>query len=252
MTAPAADPRRRPVAHGLPAVRAALAVFAHPDDETFGLGAVLDALVQAGAAVSGLCFTHGEASTLHAGLAGGDRPAGPGLGTVRAAELADAARVLGLGRCDLLGYPDGRLAEVPVDELAAHVAEAARRHGAELLVVFDEGGVTGHPDHRQATRAALVAAADLDLGVLAWAVPVAVADALAVELGAAFSGRRPDEIDLTVAVDRSRQRAALACHRSQSTANPVLHRRLALTGDVEHLRWLRRPGAGVSPPGPPG
>ena len=43
----------------------------------------------------------------------------------------------------------------------------ARRQGSELLVVFDDGGVTGHPDHRQATRAALSAAEELDLGVVA-------------------------------------------------------------------------------------
>jgi len=42
----------------------ALAVIAHPDDESFGLGAVLAALSGAGAQVRVLCFTRGEASTL--------------------------------------------------------------------------------------------------------------------------------------------------------------------------------------------
>ena len=41
------------------------------------------------------------------------------LGDVRAAELADAARVLGLRGHELLAYPDGRLAEIPVADLAA-------------------------------------------------------------------------------------------------------------------------------------
>lgn len=44
-------------------VRRALAVVAHPDDESFGLGAVLGYLVHNGAEVSVLCFTRGEAST---------------------------------------------------------------------------------------------------------------------------------------------------------------------------------------------
>jgi LmbE family N-acetylglucosaminyl deacetylase len=224
-----------PPHHGAPpAVSAALAVCAHPDDETFGLGAVLAALVDAGTAVDALSLTRGEASTL--GRVGD--PAA--LGDVRATELADAARMLGLQGHELLAYPDGRLAEVPVADLAAHVVAAARRRRSELLVVFDEGGVTGHPDHQQATRAALAAADQLDVGVLAWAVREPVAAALNAELGTDFHGRGAVEIDVTIPVDRERQRGAIACHRSQATDNPVLRRRLELTGPTEPLRWLRR------------
>ena len=205
--------RRPPPRDFPPGAGAAMAVFAHPDDETFGLGAVLTALVDAGTAVEGLCFTRGEASTL--GRA-------DDLGEVRAAELDEAARVLGLRRYELHAYPDGALAETPVAVLAGHVIAAAQRQRSELLVVFDDGGVTGHPDHQQATRAALAAADDLDIGVLAWAVREPVAAALNTELGTDFRGRCAVEIDLTVAVDRDRQRRAIACHRSQSTDNPVL------------------------------
>ena len=41
-------------------------VVAHPDDESFGLGAVIDAFVRAGAVVQVLCLTRGESSTLGA------------------------------------------------------------------------------------------------------------------------------------------------------------------------------------------
>jgi LmbE family N-acetylglucosaminyl deacetylase len=149
--------------------------------------------------------------------------------------------VLGLRGHELLSYPDGRLADVPVAQLAAHVVDVARRWGSELLVVFDEDGVTGHPDHRQATRAALAAADDLDLGVLAWAVRGPVAAALNAQLGTNFHGRCAVEIDLTLPVDRERQQRAIARHRSQATDNPVLRRRLELTGPTEPLRWLRHP-----------
>lgn len=43
-----------------------LAVVAHPDDESFDLGAILDTVVAAGGRASVLCFTRGEASTLGA------------------------------------------------------------------------------------------------------------------------------------------------------------------------------------------
>src|SRR5674476_1023032 len=67
----------------LPAWTSVLAVVAHPDDESFGLGALLDAFARAGAGVEVLCLTHGEASTLHG--APGD------LASLRGAELAAAA-----------------------------------------------------------------------------------------------------------------------------------------------------------------
>jgi N-acetylglucosamine malate deacetylase 2 len=223
----------------LPAASAALAVYAHPDDEAFGLGGVLAALVDAGTAVEGLCFTRGEASTL------GQLSELASLGDVRAAELADAVRVLGVRGHELLAYPDGRLAEVPIADLASHVVAAARRQRSDLLVVFDDTGVTGHPDHQQATRAALTAAAHLDVPVLAWTVRQPVAAALNTELGTDFRGRCAVEIDLTISVDRKRQWRAIACHRSQSTDNPVLRRRLELTGPTEPLRWLRRPAGGA-------
>lgn len=239
--APEADPMRGSLARAdaPPRAATALAVCAHPDDETFGLGGVLAALVDAGTAVEALCFTRGEASTLgrQPGAGSADLAA---LGNVRATELADAAQVLGLRGHELLAYPDGRLTEVPVADLAAHVVAAARRQRSELLVVFDEGGVTGHPDHRQATRAALAAADELDLGVLAWAVREPVAATLNAELGTDFRGRCAVEVDLTIAVDRERQRRANACHRSQASDNPVLRRRLQLSGATEALRWLRR------------
>jgi LmbE family N-acetylglucosaminyl deacetylase len=216
-------------------VRRALVVCAHPDDESFGLGALLGGLSDAGAKVDLLCFTRGEASTL--GESGKD------LSAVRADELASAAAVLGVSRTTMLDYPDGHLATVPVGDLAEHVTSECALSQVDTLLVFDEGGITGHPDHRHATAAALAAAERDDLEVIAWAIPDYVADALNAEFSTAFVGRSPPDVDLTVAVDRTVQRKAIACHRSQSTDNPVLWRRLELLGDEEHLRYLRRRSA---------
>jgi LmbE family N-acetylglucosaminyl deacetylase len=215
-------------------VGSVLAVCAHPDDESFGLGAALSALADRQAEVAVLCFTHGEASTL-----GTDAGA---LRDIRASELTTAAAVLGVGRVALLGHPDGRLAEVPLGTLASQVARLVDEHRPDLLLVFDDGGVTGHPDHQRATEAAL--AATDELPVLAWALPRHVSFSLNSEFGTAFVGRADHELDLSVEVDRTRQHRAIACHASQSIDNPVLWRRMELQGGHEAFRWLRGPRAG--------
>jgi LmbE family N-acetylglucosaminyl deacetylase len=218
----AAGPRADP----LTGVTSVLAVVAHPDDESFGLGGVVERLTTGGAAAAVLCFTHGEASSLRG--CEGD------LGQVRLAEFAAATGVLGVARTELLGYPDGALAGVARTELAAHVVRVAGQARPSHLLAFDVSGVTGHPDHVHATAAALAAADALGVGVLLWALPSAVAGTLNEEFGTCFAGRQPADL-VAFPVDRARQWEAIACHTSQATGNAVLHRRLELLGATEHL-----------------
>jgi N-acetylglucosamine malate deacetylase 2 len=215
--------------HTLPGWASVLAVCAHPDDESFGLGAVLSTLADAGCRLSVLCFTHGEASTLRS--VQGD------LDSIRAGELAAAGTVLGVAHVELLDYPDGHLSAHPLDELGYHVTRLADTVDADALLVFDDGGITGHPDHQHATDAAVEAAHTRGLVVLAWAIPNRVAARLNDEFQTTFVGR-DDDFDVIVTVDRRRQLDAITCHRSQSADNPVLTRRLELLGPVEYLRYL--------------
>lgn len=216
-----------------PGVTGVLAVVAHPDDESFGLGAVLSELVVRDVPASLICFTHGEASTLRA--TSGD------LSMVRSQELQAASAELRLHRVELHRYPDGRLASVPLDELVGHVLRLIAEDKPSHLLAFDRDGVTGHPDHDRATQAALAAAGTTRLPVLAWTLPAGVAQALNAEFGTAFVGRDAADIDVTLTVSRERQRRAIACHRGQAIDNPVLYRRLELLGDREHLRVIHPP-----------
>jgi hypothetical protein len=59
------DPRPEPTSRAPPAWSSVLAVVAHPDDESFGLGAILDAFNRAASRTAVLCLTHGEASPVH-------------------------------------------------------------------------------------------------------------------------------------------------------------------------------------------
>lgn len=216
----------------LPPWRSVLAVVAHPDDESFGLGAVLDAFTQAGTIATVLCLTRGEASTIH-GVSGD-------LAQLREHELRDAAKSLGVATTVLRDHPDGALDTVDRARLTEDVASVARRHRAQGLLVFDPSGISAHRDHIAATIAALEAADTLELPVLGWTLPHEVAAQLNEEYGAAFVGHLGADIDLDLAVQRDRQRLASLAHVSQAIPTSVLWRRLELLGEHEYLRWLRR------------
>ncbi len=221
--------------------RRILAVVAHPDDESFGLGALLVFFKGSGYTTALLCFTHGEASTLH-GVPGE-------LLAVRARELRAATLVLGSHPVRLLDYSDGKLGDADLDTLREHVSAMIEQVDADLLLTFDEGGITGHRDHVGATEAATAAARMKQIPVVAWALPLDIALTLNREFGTSFSGRPPSQIDLALSVDRVAQRKAIACHRSQANDNPVLWRRLALLGNTESLRLLKRDRGDSPAPG---
>ena len=225
---------------GVPPVWASvLAVIAHPDDESFGLGAVLDAFVFAGARVEVICLTHGQTWALNE--APGD------LATLRGAGLATADDVLGPARAKLSDCPDGVLGEVCQKKLAAAVVKAAKSSHPDGLLVFDTIVRPGHLDHVAATSAGLLAAEMLNLPVLGWTLPASVAAQLNQEFGASFTGHRDEDIDLRASVDRARQRLAGHVHASKALPGSALRRRLELLADTASLRWLRPPGGAVSP-----
>lgn len=214
----------------LPSYNTVTVVCAHPDDESFGLGALITAFADLGARLRLVCFTVGESSTLGAG---------PDLEARRAAELACAARELGIDQVTLLHHPDGALATVALEKLVAEIVAAGPE--VDALLTFDEGGITGHPDHEHATRAAVSAGSELAIPVWGWAIPETVAAILRTEFGTPFVGRDEDELDLTVPVDRVQQERVICCHGSQLTDNPVPRRRIELSGDIDVLRLLHDP-----------
>ena len=210
-----------------------LVVVAHPDDESFALGALIDRHVRLGAEVSVLCLTRGEASTLGAEV--------DDLAAQREAELADAARALGCARTTLLAHPDGALTDLDVRVLESDVeAEVRATRPDGILVFYPLGGVTGHPDHRAASLAALSVATRHGIPVLGWAVPQEVSGVLNATHGAAFAGHPLNDLS-AIEVDRRRQAAAVQCHASQAVPGSVLWQRLELLGDVEYVRVLAPP-----------
>lgn len=234
----------------LPGWRRVLVVVAHPDEESFGLGAVIDAFVRAGAEVEVLSLTSGEASTLAEGLDPTvDRHAN--LPAIRAAELAAAAAALGVCRTTLLTHPDGGLSTLAEGPLAVDIRAAIEVFAPDGLLVFDTSGVTGHPDHATASLVAASVAAGSGLPVLGWALPRRVADELNERFGASMDGVDEPQLPFALTVDRVRQRDAIAAHRSQAVPGSILWRRIELLGDREYRRWINPPPAGVDDTGTP-
>jgi LmbE family N-acetylglucosaminyl deacetylase len=210
------------------------AVVAHPDDETFGLGALLAQLAGEGRDVRLLCVTRGEASTL------GDAD---GLGDVRRRELFDAAGALGVADVTLLDLPDGSLAELPDPELDRPI-ETWLTTDVAALVVFEPQGVTAHPDHCAVSRAAERVADRRGKLVVEWGINPAAAAELQERHGLTFEsiGDGPDVYDLRV--DRTAQLEAIQHHASQLDGDPIVCQMLALHGDIERVR-IRSPRAGA-------
>ncbi len=215
-----------------------LAVVAHPDDESFGLGALLSEAAGAGARVGVLCLTHGEASTLH-GVEGD-------LREIREGELRAAARRLGLCWVRLLDRPDGGLAPLGT-ELVADVAAAVDAFSPDALLVFDTTGISGHTDHIAATRAAVQVGRRAGVDVVAWTLPESVTAQLDEDGFHGFVGVPDAAVDMTVEVDRTAQLAAVREHPSQAVPGSALWRRLELLADREHLRYLHSERSGSRP-----
>ncbi|MCX6024549.1 MAG: PIG-L family deacetylase, partial [Chloroflexi bacterium] len=128
-----------------------LAVFAHPDDETFLAGALLAHLAARGVAITLVCATP-EA----------DAPPSS-LPVVRRAELAEAGRTLGIRDVRLLNYSEAGLGRAEVPELTGRVLEVAREVHPDALLTDSAYGAYGHPHHMLLHRAAVAAGGALGL-----------------------------------------------------------------------------------------
>ena len=123
--------------------RTVLGVFAHPDDESLACGGTFARLADAGVRVVLLCASRGRKgfSCDPALVAGSD------LGSVRADELRQAARVLGAAEVVIFDHPDGdlRWADEPV--LLEEIVSAIRKYRPDAVITFGEDGLYWHLDH---------------------------------------------------------------------------------------------------------
>jgi LmbE family N-acetylglucosaminyl deacetylase len=204
-----------------------LAVFAHPDDETFRPGGTFVLLARRGVKVHILTLTHGEA-----GSCGEPAICTPGnLPGVRERELGSACAILGIQPPILWAYPDGHLAELEPEWMSAKILAVVRLIRPQVLLSFGPDGLSGHSDHITVGQWAAEAFRRVE-GVAAL-YTVAVPQSLAAQLGMKQIHPVPDdEIALTVDVSSvwETKVAAMHCHATQISSSPILN------APIEHQR----------------
>ncbi len=148
-----------------------LAVLAHPDDETFGMGGTLAYYSKQGVKTYLVCATRGEVGEMDPKYMEGFNS----IAERREHELRCAAGNLGLTDVFFLDYrdsgmpgsPDNQhpqaLAAQPIDKVAEKVVGYIRQLKPQVVITFDPIGGYHHPDHiaiHNATVKAFYAAAD--------------------------------------------------------------------------------------------
>jgi LmbE family N-acetylglucosaminyl deacetylase len=137
-----------------------LVIFAHPDDESIGVGGTLAKYAAEGVEVHYVCATRGERGWF------GDPESNPGferLAQIRTRELENAVQTLGLHGLHFLHYIDGDVDKAEHTEIIGKLATHIRRIQPQVVLTFPPDGNYGHPDHvaiGQFANGAIVCAAD--------------------------------------------------------------------------------------------
>ena len=128
-------------------IRTLLAVWAHPDDETYLGGGLAAEVASRGGRVVNVTATLGEHGDPR------PTPSPPAeLARRRSAELRRALDRLGVDGSIVLGYEDGSCVRVPEAIASRRVATIIDDIRPDAIVSFGPDGVTGHPDHCAVSR----------------------------------------------------------------------------------------------------
>ena len=152
-----------------------LAVHAHPDDEASSSGGLYRLLADQGVRTVLVTCTNGECGdALDGAKPDADHHDGDEVAKVRAIELDNAVKILGISRLVRLGYRDSGMKgwpqnddpesfwATPVEVAAARLADILMAERPQVLMTYNAYGFYGHPDHIQAHRITLAALQMID------------------------------------------------------------------------------------------
>jgi LmbE family N-acetylglucosaminyl deacetylase len=222
-----------------------LAVFAHPDDETFLVGGTLAHYARNGARVELLCLTEGEGGVNALSGAKGKQA----LSRIRRVELEQCCEVLGIDLVGVRHYPDGGLSAVSPLELALVIGRAIAQRRPDVVLTFGPEGLTGHPDHLAIHRATALAfewSAKAGSILFYAGLPEQIINRLSnrmegwlgkTRLG--LSGQPAEQLPVAVDITQTARLKweALNCHRSQvGSFSALSHTDKELMGQREFFR----------------
>jgi LmbE family N-acetylglucosaminyl deacetylase len=152
-----------------------LAVHAHPDDEASSTGGLYRRLANEGVRTVLVTCTNGECGdALDGAKPDADHHDGDEVAKIRAVELDNAVKILGIDRLVRLGYRDSGMKgwpqnedpesfwATPLDEAAKKLAEVLLEERPQVVMTYNAFGFYGHPDHIQAHRVTMAALELLD------------------------------------------------------------------------------------------
>jgi N-acetyl-1-D-myo-inositol-2-amino-2-deoxy-alpha-D-glucopyranoside deacetylase len=239
-----------------------LVVVAHPDDESFGCGSLIAHVARAGAQVTVVCATRGEA-----GERTSEIPLEADLGAIREFELRAAADLLDVATVEVLDYVDSgfdgdlspdSLCAAPVEDVASIMTGIVNRIEPLVVVVLD--GSDGHRDHlmiRTCVWEALAAAEVPGVALIETCLPNHLMRRWLEEMheahpDAAYHGIDPGEFGtpdahITDVLDHSAvldvREGAIALHRSQRSPfeglSPGLRRAFLVHTHIARSRTTR-------------
>lgn len=130
-----------------------MGIFAHPDDESFGMAGMLARATMHGHPAAIVCATRGEVGE----IADPALATPENLGQVREGELRAACAAVGVHDVSFLDYIDGQLADADEAEAVGRIVAHLRRFRPDVVVTFTANGGYGHPDHMAIHRYTLSA-----------------------------------------------------------------------------------------------
>jgi len=201
-----------------------LAIFAHPDDESFRAGGTLAILAEKGVRVNILTMTRGQAGSC------GNPPvcSQEDLPMVREVELNCACKALDIQPPVIWDYEDGKLSQANENIMRQRIIDLIKKLQPEILLTWPPDGLSGHPDHIAVSRWATKAFEKISQkstngphSLYYMAMPTSIAKNFKK-----MNLRSIPDDEISIVIDIipvwEKKMKAIRCHQTQVSESPIL------------------------------